>query len=232
MTTCTRLRKFAAAVLIALITSEPVRADWTGLYVGSSVGWVGQDLDWSWDIYMGIPPRETRQRADNLAGGLHLGGRRQWGQVVVGLEGSLHLFHGAVYSTEANAFQPGVPKDFGSRIGWLGTLTPRLGWDLGNSLAYIKGGYAISRVALATYVSPQGEIQTISNGYLHGWTVGGGLEWRLHRNVSLGIEYDFVRLTGQSRSGVEVGQTVESANHLGDVDIHQVMLRLNLLIPY
>jgi opacity protein-like surface antigen len=99
-------------------------------------------------------------------------------------------------------------------------------------MAYVKGGYAMSQVTLATYVSPNGEMQTYSKRRMHGWTIGGGLEWRVRKNVSLGLEYDFVRLNGDTRTDVELPVTVTSAHRLDDVDIHQVMFRLNLIFPH
>ena len=222
----------AAAVVMALAVATPAKADWTGLYIAGSVGWLGGDLDWSWDIFQNVPPRQTSHASDNLAGGLHFGARRQWSQMVIGLEGSLYMFHHSAYTTEANAFQAGVDKDFESKMNWLGTITPRIGWDLGQWMAYVKGGYAVSQVALANYVSPNGEIQTLSKRHMHGWTIGGGLEWRVRKHVSLGLEYDFVRLSGDTRTDVELGVTVASSHRLGDVDIHQVMFRLNLIIPH
>lgn len=225
-------RLAAASALVLMLSQAPsAKAEWAGPYIGGSIGWTGSDLDWSWDIFQNVPPRETSHHSDRVAAGLHIGARRQWGQLVVGIEGSLTAFRHTVHKTETNSFQPGVDKDFESRLRWVGTITPRIGWDFGSWMAYVKGGYAVSPVTLATYVSPHGEAQTFSTDYQHGWTIGGGLEWRLREHVSLALEYDVVRLTGQIRNDVELGQTVASAHRLGDIEVHQIMLRLNLVVP-
>ena len=63
---------------------------------------------------------------------------------------------------------------------------------------------------------------------LNGWTVGGGWEWMLRRNVTLGLEYNFVQLNGEHFSPTTGGAApgLPLSIDLDDVRVQSVMGRL------
>lgn len=209
---------------------------WTGFYVGGKVGWADERFDWLWDIspnVPGVPPAGVGVRKSGVAYGGQAGYQYQMGSWVFGIEGSVTAFNfGNDYQTRVNAFQVGLNKDFSAQsIQWIGKVTPKLGYAVGRWMGYVKGGYAFSEsdVALATFFSPNGLIQTQSSGKLSGgWTVGGGLDYLITNNVIVGLDYNYTKLGGQNRLLVSTfNNTVPSNHFLGDLTTNEVMLRVD-----
>jgi opacity protein-like surface antigen len=79
-------------------------------------------------------------------------------------------------------------------VNWLGTVTGRVGYAWGRSLAYVKGGGAST---IATY-NLDGNTNALALGTgstgvtTWGWTVGGGVEYGLTDNWSTILEYDYI----------------------------------------
>ena len=150
-----------------------------------------------------------------FTGGLTLGANWQVGQFVLGVEGDINYidrdildrFSGVAFTVTR---QPGVTFTvFGSDeddSNWFGTLRARGGLALDRFLIYATGGLAFNGngedhvftvvgrnaagavVSAATFAS-KGEDDL-------GWTVGGGVEAGITNNVSVKLEYLYVRFEG------------------------------------
>ncbi len=126
--------------------------DWTGFYAGAQLGYGWGDVDTDNGVEYGD--------VEGALGGLHVGFDRDFGQFVLGAEAS---YNAADLSTE------GFDLDQMTRIGL------RAGFDAGNALVFLTGGYANARIDVA------GERNTED-----GWFAGIGVDYMLTDNWSLG----------------------------------------------
>ena len=117
----------------------------------------------------------------STSGGLvGLSGGVDWmtGPLVTGVEGTISW---------ANITGRNDDECCGVRNTWLSTFGGRVGYPIGNTLAYIKGGLAVGNVE-----------QTIGDysatGTNVGWDVGAGLEWSFAKGWFFKLEYDHVDL--------------------------------------
>jgi outer membrane immunogenic protein len=169
-----------------LVTKAPVmkappvsasRINWTGCFGGLNAGW-------GWGNYKQINDAEgsggvASVDASGPVFGGQLGCNYQTGSLVFGIEGSL----GGANIKGDDALN--VPK-----TETLGSITARLGFAnaLGNEwMPYVKGGYAYRR-----------ERDNWNDGHLtsfhqDGWTVGGGLEYMVARQLSLFVDYSYYK---------------------------------------
>lgn len=118
-------------------------------------------------------------------------------------------------------------------------LTGKLGFAPSTDwLVYGKGGYAAARIETSGTVTPAFsppvfDFNTVA--WHSGWTVGAGAEYRLFRNVTIGVEYDYYRFANVTHSGNTaaedfVGVVATPANpvdHRVNADAHTVMARVN-----
>jgi outer membrane immunogenic protein len=114
-----------------------------------------------------------------------------------------------------------------SRISDLLLLTGRLGYASNNWLAYAKGGYANAEFDFDSSVASTGQPTSTSSGRDDGWTLGGGIEYGVHPNVSVGVEYNFVRLNIEVRVPTIFPHTLPETITDAHADLHLVWLRLN-----
>ena len=190
----------AAAIGFASIASAadmPVKArpmpvvaayNWTGWYIGIDGGWGRARYGHNFNIdgHYNNAPGETYDysKSGGLLGG-HLGYNWQMGQWVFGLEGGITK----TWLDSSNNVSPFFPVNdrWSSKVSWIGTITPRLGYAFGNILLYGKGGWAIARVN--DYVNDTVDFVDF-NTTRSGWTLGAGIEYMFTPNWILGVEYN------------------------------------------
>jgi opacity protein-like surface antigen len=138
------------------------------------------------------------------------GYQHQFGAIVVGAE----------FSLIGNQFDDGknVTPAFGAgnclggitncvtRITDLITIGPRIGYAIGHFLPYVTGGFATGSLDFHVPCptgAPAGTCPTgvgagtdvlKADGRAYGYYIGGGLDWKLARNVVVGVEYRHVDL--------------------------------------
>jgi len=179
-----RIAGGAAAVAIALAAGAALAADlpggryytapaplgaysWAGPYLGGHLG------------YQWTSTTNNPTRPHGIAGGLQGGFNWQTGQFVFGGEADLSL------SAANDTF---APWKFSNP--WFGTIRGRAGYALDNILFYVTGGLAVGGGRV--------EVAGVSNENTHaGWTVGGGAEVGVTRNLSARVEYLYVELGGR-----------------------------------
>ncbi len=85
------------------------------------------------------------------------------------------------------------------------SLTGRLGAAVSPDwLLYAKGGYAAARIDTNGSISPAhsvNDLDFITTNWHNGWTAGAGVEYRLFRNVTIGLEYDYYRFDTVGHTG-------------------------------
>ena len=82
-----------------------------------------------------------------------------------------------------------------ANIDWYGTVRGRAGWADGKVLFYGTGGLAYGRVELNSNFSSGGlSLNSQTSSVRAGWVVGGGIEYLLQPNLTLGLGYQYIDL--------------------------------------
>ena len=148
------------------------------------------------------------------AAGGQVGVNKQRGNMVFGLEGDMDAVGGRARQFSSYAL-PATGLTTGATVGidrqtdpnWTASMRGRLGWATGNLLLYGTGGLALADVrqsALYSYAltaaagiaaaNPGANLGPFANAAsadntLVGWTVGGGAEYAINKQISIGAEY-------------------------------------------
>jgi outer membrane immunogenic protein len=162
--------------------STPLAPVWAGMYIGGHLGGLSSDNgdveafrkrcdgEWVKANYIKI---EDEKDDTTLIGGVHVGYNWQRSATVVGIEADV---------------------DFADGIDYLATLRGRLGYAAGNFLIYATAG-----VAVAAFDDEAIKYKFGKNGKSHsigsddddaevGFVVGGGVEYKIRPNWSVGVE--------------------------------------------
>jgi opacity protein-like surface antigen len=237
-----------AAVMPTKVKAAPaamiVPTNWTGFYAGGFFGAAAGRTDIA---FPGSPTATNRPWVLGPIGGLQAGYNYQFASNwVVGVEGDIawadvHGGRSAGLDFDNLAFNSAyfVLQD---KTSWMATVTGRLGYSMGRTLYYVKGGAAFEdgRVS-ATCFNPQGGLLGIPNLCTNqagavfangagfgtsstrvGWTIGYGTEFDLGKNWSAKAEYDYISF-GSHTALASDGTTVMRDR----ADISQVKVGLN-----
>ena len=180
------------------------KAVWSGAYFGAETSPGG--LFGKYDVgvrglgssFQAITSGYGASRNDTpiLAGGL-AGYNLQFGDVVLGLEGSFSAF--ALRRFASDYVDEIGLQDIAPNAAFLrfrttavGTFRARMGYALQNILIYGTGGVALARTTVtnnAAFVLGAAVLQ-------RGFTVGGGVEAKLSDRWSVGVEYRYAQYQG------------------------------------
>lgn len=197
--------------------------DWSGLYVGlhGGYGWTRQDTGYGSDIDI-----------DGWLAGGHVGLQRQFDRWVIGIEAS---FTGGDMDGSKTIGSGRLAVNVAASMSDLLMIGGRLGYAWRDRLFYVKGGYASAEMDFA--ITTAGGNYSSSSRF-DGWTAGVGFERMITRNVSFGLEYNYIDLGGKNLSFSGGGGPITLASvvdpycppAVGHVDpdaIHAVMARLS-----
>jgi outer membrane immunogenic protein len=196
----------------------PAELRWTGLYVGGHLGIAWSDVQWA-DVSLTAEP--VSNNTSGIFGGGQIGYNLQLGNIVLGVEASVS---GTDLRDSARSLV--VPTvTYTTHINTIVTGTGRLGVAYDRWLIYGKGGWA------GAQVDPSGNDTALPDSFSfgewrNGWTAGGGFEYKFQPDFSLGVEYGFIDLGSETKTGVTaLGIPVTITDH--DVQIQSVNARLN-----
>lgn len=193
---------------------------WTGFYLGGFVGGATTDGEArrgayggaliDLDVRNGLFPGSIDDRDDSLLGGVNVGYNRQFGAFVGGVEADVSFldldavagFNRRDPNPDPRFFNVQTITGYGTSVDTLGTLRARLGVAFDRTLVYATGGLAVGdvenrftlRLPELGYSSPGWS----RSGTQVGYAVGGGVEHKLTRSVSLKAEalyYDLEDVT-------------------------------------
>ena len=206
--------------------------NWSGFYAGVHGGFGKSSTNWGFPLleYYNTAPGQnfSLDPKGSLVGG-HLMVNRQFGRIVVGLEGALS---NATFRDDRLGPVAAFPEDqFKTSIDNLATISGRLGYAFDKWLLYAKGGYATAEVAHHALSGPPGEgVEGAIQGRQNGRTVGAGVEYMITPTIVLGLEYQFVKL-GDERYATTTGGTFPGVPFTVDADdiaLHAVTARLSI----
>jgi outer membrane immunogenic protein len=195
----------------------PPFASWTGFYIGGNVGGTWSEVDWS---NISLTDERFNRNTSGFMGGGQIGYNRQFGNIVLGVEATVS---GADLSQD---FRSNVPTvTFGSDINTIVTVTGRFGVAADQWLFYGKAGWAGAEVQFSGR-NTVGPDSFSFDDWRNGWTAGLGLEYKLARNVSFGVEYSFIGLDSDNHNGfTRAAVPFTLRDH--DLDVQSVTARLN-----
>jgi outer membrane immunogenic protein len=181
--------------IFSVTPSQSQGPSWAGLYLRGNApgGSGGSETTGAWSNLGTSNPFSSISSASAPVND-SFGYNFQAGNFVFGLEGAL-----SAANFDGRFTSPFVPEVGGwtPNMNWVGTVTGRIGYSFGQWLPYVKGG-----VAAAQLSSPlqNGLINgfTQSSSERGGWTAGVGLEYQLSSKWSLGLEYLYTDLGGNS----------------------------------
>jgi opacity protein-like surface antigen len=174
----------------------------TGFYFGANVG-VGMGASKFYDIFGPEPDYalDADSQLFGAVGGFQLGYRQQLNALMLGIRGG---FDWAGIKQDFPCFSFGNQR-CSANAEWVASITGQVGVTAGPALFYVDGGPAwmrntISNVAGSSACVPTGGAVVCSNAgdlfigssIVPGWTLGGGIEYRISRNWSVFAQYNYM----------------------------------------
>jgi outer membrane immunogenic protein len=181
---------------------------WTGIYVGANIGYAWSDSHWLTNHAStpGVGPCATGafiipcdpvdSKTSGFAGGGQLGARFQTGAWVFGVEGTWTgtKLNDTTLSAALAAIGLANTLSYDTNIRDIYTATGQVGYAWDRTLLYVKGGYAGGRLDLNSTNLPAPVAIAPVRLTANGWTIGAGFEYSVTQNLSVGAEYNHVRL--------------------------------------
>ncbi len=160
---------------------------WSGLYLGVQIGyaWGSDPIDVATN---GVPVAFFNTQPTGVIGGAHVGYNLQIAQWVVGLEGSVDGT-----SLRGSRFSSPVPVlvEMSTRSPVQGSIRARLGVAFDRVLIYGTGGAAFASIENDYSIGFPFFLSETDSKTRAGWTVGGGIEYAITNNWSIGAEYRY-----------------------------------------
>jgi outer membrane immunogenic protein len=159
---------------------------WAGFYIGGDIGgtWLRASETF---INNGGAIDPLSFSASSVVGGGHAGLQGQWGNFVLGIEGTFSV---ADLHQTVPSINPGAGRIRSLRVDDISTVVGKIGFSGGPWLLYAKGGWADLRVNTSSFSFVTGNSSNNTNWY-GGWTVGAGLEYLFARSWMAGVEFDY-----------------------------------------
>jgi outer membrane immunogenic protein len=196
-----------------VVVADPIY-NWSGFYVGGSIGYSSRRYD---DRYANFPPDPPFPGSDS--GGVYgaqVGAQYQWSQVVIGIEYSYNDHFGR--SNFDNVTCANLFPAFTCRVSTnaVQTLGGKLGWAGANNwLFYASGGWAQTRVSANLFTTTTGAVFDFTNGASqNGYYAGAGFDYAIWKggfaDLIVGAEYQHIWIN----SAVQ-GSSIEAFNPAG-----------------
>ncbi len=181
----------AAPAYKAPVMAPTPAYNWTGFYIGASLGGEWERIDGN---FVNPPPGTWSVSNSRGMWDGHIGAQYQWSNVVFGVEGDfVGLFKGSNFGTSgctpgcaANAFMSANLVDD------IWTVGGKLGWAFGPWMAYASGGFASTRVDNFFFNTAGALVESTRTSH-DGAYVGGGIDWQVWSTpggaLVAGVEY-------------------------------------------
>ena len=197
----------ASTLPAAAQLGPPAAVNWGGPYVGLNLGGEWTRLGSSATIPATGGRVSQTAHDTNITGGGQAGYNWQLNNFVLGVEGDFRG-GGPSGSGRVGAANGGfvAGDNFNTSSSWNASARGRVGYAFGPALLYATGGIAFADASMkANYV---GGGSSSDSTVLMGPTAGGGLEYALAPNISVGAEY---RYTDYGHDHVNLGRRATAA---------------------
>jgi len=221
-----------AAEMAVKAQVAPTVRDWSGVYAGLNAGYGWAGADWldttsspAATFFDYTPGQGFSNRLSGVFGGAQVGVNFQNGSWVFGVEAMLDA--SALEGNFTSNTPLGAGDDqFKARVEALAVVSGKIGYAVGNWLAYGKAGYAAAKIhASVNDTTPPATGSGSASQWRSGPAAGLGFEYGVTPALSIGIEYDHLWLdSGSYQLGGSAGTYIWNVG-IRDVDL--LMARLN-----
>lgn len=135
-------------------------------------------------------------RSEAFVGGGGIGYNYQCNDIIVGVEGGALSAHHK--KTRNSPFFSATDR-YHSNLDWIGYAKARLGFTHKCFLVFITGGWAGSNPELRLR-DPELAVSARSRKWINGWTLGGGVDYKVWDCFSVGVAYDYIQLQDRKRT--------------------------------
>jgi len=165
------------------IMPEPVAAtDWSGFYVGGSLGYGWANMSGCYDCDDSSSVLDAEELdLEGIVGGLHAGYNWQMDNIVFGIEGDVTFTD---MKDKQDAPDPGEDEEQTGKVDLLASVRARLGIAFDDAMLYATGGIAIPDAKWEETGEDSGDL----NFGDIGGVVGGGIEYAATDMVRLRAE--------------------------------------------
>ena len=162
-------------------------SNWSGLYFGAQAGWSWSDVGSEFVTAGGVPLgfNDSVNHDAGIVGG-QIGIQHQFGQIVVGIEGSGVFTYNDDF---ANTSCPNPARTCGKQLDNILSVGPRIGFAMGKWMPYVTGGYASASVSHKSFDNGAGTNGLFFQNRFDGWYLGGGVDMALAAGWTVGLEY-------------------------------------------
>lgn len=210
---------------------------WTGFYVGGQAGvaFTSDSGPFSSTGSSFVGGGEDGDTA--FIGGVHVGYDHQINNLIVGVVADINYIDAESFTSFTLPNSTGGLSTFGSvqEIDYVGTVRGKVGYAADRLAIYATGGLAYADVSNSfsgggTFRNGQGQLFNVGvseDSDDIGYAVGGGVDYLVTQNLSLGVEYLYTDLGSSdldvSYTPVTAGQgTSFSSSSNTDLDFHTV----------
>jgi opacity protein-like surface antigen len=222
----------------------PVRS-WDGCYAGAQLGGVYGTAHWQHQTenaynsanVPGILKNDEYFRQTKLAVGAQAGCNFSYGGPwVLGMELGLVATPMAKTQDTGIVFDPAAGVTTSStvrtEIRSIVSATGRIGYTpMQDWLYYVKGGYAGAYIHTNGSIVDRADFEYNDANWHHGWTVGAGFEYRLFRNVSVGVEYNYYQFGKREYFDPFLAAPANPIRLQVGAEVHTAMARINFYHP-
>lgn len=213
------MKKLLLAATAGCMIATPALAedgDWTGGYIGVSVGYTAAKSDsttalsGAWTTESAALQAEVTSRfaaaqsVDDVNFGGQIGYNYQMGGVVLGVEADIAALSGESVDTrtQASTTFPALSYTYTNRVDPknMVALKARVGAAMGNTLFYAEGGWAFVKADLGSDLTSNGNYNKSGrlSKTMDGFIVGAGIEHKFASNVSARLSYNYADLGEES----------------------------------
>jgi outer membrane immunogenic protein len=196
-------------------TVLPPVSDWSGFYIGVFGGGQASRIGLSnphFDDSLVFTPNHT-----SAAVGSFVGVQRQFGQIVLGVEGGyLAAFDRARLTTPSlSIFSQGGIGTAQAKLRDIWSVGGRIGWAAGNWMPYVTGGFANGSFQFDAQDSSRTERARANTG---GGYIGAGIDQAITTNWIVGVEYRHYAFSAKTVTGVFSNGDTESVRFAPSTD--------------
>ncbi|HEX4552482.1 MAG TPA: outer membrane beta-barrel protein [Xanthobacteraceae bacterium] len=194
-------------------------AIWSGFYVGGQAGYTWANADYTHTNTSGFV-ESFSFHPDSAIGGAHAGVQGQWGNWVLGVEGSFNFAR--LYENRTSLLRPPSYKTF--ELNDIGTFVGKVGYAANNWLIYMKGGWADANIRTEG-TNPLNGSTASPQKWQSGWTLGGGVDYLVATSWILGVDFNYYHIDFDRSAIASSGGITTWSN--ASADVYAVMGRIS-----